>query len=190
MTLEDNIDNEKWDIVLTMLNNNPNILSEIDTNNLAWKIFQYSVAENGKDKLIEPYGQISDLKKLVLFCKTLGLKSHNLIEAVAFDDEIAIENFIVNSEINSEINSEDFGERTSLFIACAKNDFRKVKLLVENNCNVSHFDIDNFEAIDYTISEEIILYLKSVGGKTILERKSEYDEYCEAKEFWNKLNNK
>lgn len=179
---ENSIFNEQWDKALEFISKDENLIFELNPYDISWKIFYYSLVENGKEKHIPPFGKKTDLNKLVEICKVNGITGKNLPQATAFKDKNQI-NFLL--ENGHKINEEDFGERTALIVASALNDKELVSFLIKKNANVSHFDQDNLEAIDFTTSNEIIEILKANGGKTEQERDKEYDDYCNARESLN-----
>lgn len=179
---ENSIFNEQWDKALEFISKDENLIFELNPYDISWKIFYYSLVENGKEKHIPPFGKKTDLNKLVEICKVNGITGKNLPQATAFKDKNQI-NFLL--ENGHKINEEDFGERTALMVASALNDKELVSFLIKKNANVSHFDQDNLEAIDFTTSNEIIEILKANGGKTEQERDKEYDDYCNARESLN-----
>jgi len=179
---ENSIFNEQWDQALEFISKDENLIFELNPYDISWKIFYYSLVENGKEKHIPPFGKKSDLNKLVELCKINGIKGENLPQATAFKDKNQI-NFLLSN--GHKIDEEDFGERTALMVASALNDKELVSFLIEKKANVSHFDQDNLEAIDFTSSNKIIEILKSNGGKTEQERNKEYDDYCNARESLN-----
>jgi len=180
--IDDIFFNEQWDKVLDEVTNNKNLISAIDPSELAWKRFQYQLAQNGKEELVFPFGNISDLLKLTEFCKNHGLLGLTIPQATAFQQTDQIKKLL---DAGHNIDEEDFGERTGLLVASALNDFELVKFFITNGAFVSFYDQDNYEAIDLTTSHEIIELLQKHNGRTKEQRQQEYDEYCDAQEYWN-----
>ena len=52
---------------------------------------------------------------------------------------------------------------------------------------MSFYDQDNFEAIDFTTSDQIKEILNKHNGRTKSQRQQDYDEYCDAREKLNIL---
>ena len=173
--------NEEWDEVLKELIKYKNLIMTIDPYDLAWKRFQYQLAENGIQELVSPFGKYSDLIKLISYCKK-RIVGQTIPQATAFQQIEQIKS-LLNKGHN--IDEQDFGERTGLLVAATLNDYEMVKFFVGNGAFVSFYDQDNLEAIDFTTSNEIKNFLKNVGGKTEKERNKEYDDYCESREYWN-----
>jgi hypothetical protein len=180
----DIIFNEQWDKVFKLISNDKTLISEIDSYDIAWKRFYYGLVENGKEEHIPPYGQFSDLLKVVDICISNGMKGKSIPQATAFEDKNTIDKLISEGH---RIDEEDFGERTALMVAATLNNIDLVRYIIDRNASISHYDQDNYEAIDFTTSNEIIELLKSLGGKTKDERNKEYDEYCVAREYWNDI---
>lgn len=182
--INDILFNEQWDKVLDLISKDKFLISEIDSYDIAWKRFYYGLVENGKEVHIEPFGQFSDLLKVVDICIMNGLKGKTIPQATAFQDKMTIDKLISEGH---RIDEEDFGERTALMVAATLNNIDLVRFIIDKDANISHYDQDNFEAIDFTTSDEIIELLKSLGGKTKEERNKEFDEYCDAREYWNNI---
>ncbi len=180
----DIIFNEQWDRVLEEISKDKNLIGHIEPYDLAWKRFQYQLAENGIEELVPPYGKFKDLLKLIEICKNQGLTGLNIPQATAFQqlDQIKV---LLNQ--GHEIDEQDFGERTGLFVAAALNDIHLVNFFIDNGAFVSFYDQDNFEAIDFTTSDEIKEILNKHNGRTKTQRQQDYDEYCDAREKLNIL---
>ena len=176
--------NEEWDNVLEELNKDKSLISTIDPADLAWKRFQYQLAENGVEELVPPFGKLSDLLKVINLCKKEGLLGSTIPQATALQQLERIKNLISQGH---KLDEQDFGERTGLLVASALNDLELVKFFIGQGAFVSFFDQDNLEAIDMTASKEIKDLLQSHNGKTEKQREKEYDEYCDAREHLNNL---
>ena len=182
--IEDILFNEQWDKVIEEIIRDKELITTIDPADLAWKRFQYQLSENGKEKLVPPYGDYSDLLTLIDLCKAGGLLGLTIPQATAFRQLGQIKMLLDNGH---SIDEQDFGERTGLLVAAVLNDLGLVKFMIDNGAFVSFYDQDNFEAIDLTTSEEIIELLQQHNGKTKAQRKKDYNEYCEARENLNVL---
>ncbi|APZ47691.1 hypothetical protein BW723_15940 [Polaribacter reichenbachii] len=181
---DDIIFNEQWDRVLEEISKDKSLIGQIEPYDLAWKRFQYQIAENGIEELVLPYGNFTDLLKLIEICKNQGLTGLNIPQATAFQqlDQIKI---LLNQ--GHEIDEQDFGERTGLLVAAALNDVQLVNFFIDNGAFVSFYDQDNLEAIDFTTSDEIKKILNKNNGRTKAQRQQDYDEYCDAREKLNVL---
>ncbi len=182
--IEDIIFNEQWDRVLDEISKDKNLIGQIEPYDLAWKRFQYQLAENGIEKLVPPFGNFTDLLKLIEICKKEGLIGLNIPQATAFQQLDQIKKLLGQGH---KIDEQDFGERTGLLIASALNDLELVQFFINQGAFVSFYDQDNLEAIDMTSSSEIKDLLQSHNGKTEKQREKEYDEYCDAREHLNTL---
>lgn len=182
--IDDILFNEQWDRVLEEISKDKNLIGQIEPYDLAWKRFQYQLAENGIEELVPLYGNFTELLKLIEICKNQGLTGLNIPQATAFLQLDQIK-FLLNQ--GHEIDEQDFGERTGLLVAAALNDIKLVNFFIDNGAFVSFYDQDNFEAIDLTTSNEIIELLATHGGKTKTQRRQDYDEYCDAREKLNIL---
>ena len=180
----DIIFNEQWDRVLEEISKDKSLIGQIEPYDLAWKRFQYQLAENGIEELVLPYGNFKDLLKLIEIFKNQGLTGLNIPQATVFQqlDQIKI---LLNQ--GHEIDEQDFGERTGLLVAAALNDVQLVNFFIDNGAFVSFYDQDNLEAIDFTTSDEIKEILKKNNGRTKAQRQQDYDEYCDAREKLNVL---
>jgi hypothetical protein len=176
--------NEEWDKVLQELNKDKSLISNIDPANLAWKRFQYQLAENGVEELVPPFGKLSDLLKVINLCKKEGLLGSTIPQATALQQPERIKYLISQGQ---KLDEQDFGERTGLLVASALNDLKLVKFFIDQDAFVSFFDQENLEAIDITTSKEIKDLLQSHNGKTEKQREKEYNEYCDAIEHLNNL---
>lgn len=181
---DDIIFNEQWDRVLEEISKDKSLIGQIEPYDLAWKRFQYQLAENGIEELVLPYGNFTDLLKLIEIFKNQGLTGLNIPQATAFQqlDQIKI---LLNQ--GHEIDEQDFGERTGLLVAAALNDVQLVNFFIDNGAFVSFYDQDNLEAIDFTTSDEIKEILNKNNGRTKAQRQQDYDEYCDAREKLNVL---
>ena len=182
--IEDIFFNEEWEKVLEELTKDSTLISKITPSDLAWKRFQYQLAENGKEELIPPFGSFSDLLKIIDLCKTEGLLGLTIPQATALQQPDQIKQLINDGH---KIDEQDFGERTGLLVAAALNDFSLVKFFIDQGAFVSFYDQDNLEAIDLTLSKEISDLLQTHNGKTEEQRKVEYNDYCDAREHLNIL---
>jgi|GEM_PF-1968253 Ankyrin repeat. len=182
--IEDIFFNEDWNSFLKAVTENKDIISTIDPADLAWKRFQYQLSENGKTDLVPPYGNFTELLKVIEYCKNNGLLGLTISQATAFQQIEQIK-YLLSQGLN--IDEQEFGETTGLLIAAALNDYDLVKFFIDNGALVSFYDQDNFEAIDLTVSNDIVQLLKQCGGKTKEQRQQDYDEYCEARENLNIL---
>lgn len=182
--IEDIIFNEQWGRVLDEISKDKNLIGQIEPYDLAWKRFQYQLAENGIEKLVPPFGNFTDLLKLIEICKKEGLIGLNIPQATAFQQLDQIKKLLSQGH---KIDEQDFGERTGLLIASALNDLELVQFFINEGAFVSFYDQDNLEAIDMTTSSEIKDLLQSHNGKTEKQREKEYDEYCDAREHLNIL---
>lgn len=182
--IEDIVFNEQWDRVLEEIYKDKNRIGQIEPYDLAWKRFQYQLAENGIEELVAPYGNYTDLLEIIDICKNQGLKGLNIPQATAFQQLDQIK-FLLNQ--GHDIDEQDFGERTGLLVAAALNDIHLVKFFIDNGASVSFYDQDNFEAIDLTTSDDIIEILNKHNGRTNEQRQHDYDEYCDARDKLNVL---
>lgn len=182
--LENLLDLEQWDKVLEMLSTNNKLVTEVDTEYLAMKNFQYALVANAKEQHVFSYADPGKLKKTISFCRRHGLLTDNIASAASFQDIDRIEYLFANGH---QVDEHSFGERTGLIVAAALNDLQLVKFFLSKDALVSFTDYENNEAIDYTTHTEIIQLLKSNGGKTKEERKQDYNEYCDAREKLNAL---
>jgi len=182
--IDDIIFNEQWDRVLEEISKDKNLVGQIEPYDLAWKRFQYQLAENGIEELVPPFGKFKDLLKLIEICKNQGLTGLSIPQATAFQqlDQIKV---LLNQ--GHEIDEQDFGERTGLLVAAALNDIQLVNFFIDNGAFVSFYDQDNFEAIDFTTSDQIKEILNKHNGRTKSQRQQDYDEYCDAREKLNIL---
>ncbi len=178
----DKIFNEQWDKVYELISNDKTLISEIDSYDITCKRFYYGLVENGKEEYIPPFGQFSDLLKVVDACVNNGMKGKTIPQATAFQQIDQIKELLDHGH---NIDEQDFGERTGLLVAAALNDFELVKFFVDNGAFVSFYDQDNLEAIDLTNSIEILDILAKNNGKTKQQRADDYDEYCIARESLN-----
>jgi len=182
--IDDIVFNEQWDRVLEEISKDKNLIRQIEPYDLAWKRFQYQLAENGKEELIAPYGDFKDLLELIKTCKNEGMVGLTIPQATALQQFDRIKSLL---DEGHSIDEQDFGERTGLLVAATLNDLELVEFFIDNGAFVSFFDQDNFEAIDLTTSKEIIEILTKHGGKTKAQRRQDYDEYCDAREKLNIL---
>jgi len=182
--IEDIFFNEDWNGFLKVVAENKDIISIINPADLAWKRFQYQLSENGKTDLIPPFGNFTELLKVIEHCKNNGLLGLTIPQATVFQQFEQIE-YLLSQGHN--IDEQEFGETTGLLVAAALNDYDLVKFFIDNGAFVSFYDQDNFEAIDLTTSDEIVQLLKQHNCKTKEQRQQDYDEYCEAKEKLNIL---
>ena len=173
---------ERWDKVHEMLSREKELIIQINAQDLAWKIFQYALAANGKDRLVPPFGEYVDLKKVISLCKKNGMTADSIPEAALLQDLSRIKQLLASGH---KIDEHTLGERTGLLVSAAIDDLQLVEFFLDNNALVSFDDIENLEAIDYATDEKIIEFLKSKGGKTKEQRKEEYDAYCVATEQMN-----
>lgn len=180
--LTDIFDNEQWDRVFEELFKNKELCSSIDPADLAWKRYQYQLAENGKSELVAPFGKKSDLLKVIELCKQQGMLGLTIPQATAFQQVEQIKNLLSNGH---HIDEEEFCETTGLLVAAALNDYELVKYFIDNGAFVSFLDQDNNEAIDLTTSKEISDLLSKNKGKTKEQRADDYDAYCIARENLN-----
>lgn len=178
------LDLEQWDKAYEMLLADKKLVSEVDTDYLAMKKFQYALVENGKDKHIFPNTNPIDLTRTISLCKQLGLLAENIPSATSFQDINQIEILLENGH---QLDEHSFGERTGLIVASALNDLELVKYFIDKGAFVSFYDYENFEAIDYTTNDDIVTLLKSKGGKTKEQRNEDYNEYCDSREKLNVL---
>lgn len=185
--LQDHIDDEQWNKVFGLISNDNSLYKHIEPYDVAWKLFYYSLVANKKEEQISPFVDFEILKQVATLCKKNGIQGQTIPQATAFQDK---ERIISLLQSGHKIDEEDFGDRTAIVVAATLNDYDLTSFLIEQNCNVSHSGQDNFEAIDFTTSDEIIELLHLHNGKTKEERKKEFDEYCEAKEYWNAINKK
>lgn len=182
--IDDIIFNEQWDRVLEEISKDKNLIGQIEPYDLAWKRFQYQLAENGKEELIAPYGDFKDLLELIKTCKNEGMVGLTIPQATALQQFDRIKSLL---DEGHSIDEQDFGERTGLLVAATLNDLELVEFFIDNGAFVSFFDQDNFEAVDLTTSKEIIEILTKHGGRTKAQRRQDYDEYCDAREKLNIL---
>lgn len=182
--IEDIFFNEEWNSFLEAVTENKDFISTIDPAYLAWKRFQYQLSENGKIDLVPPFGNFTELLKVIEYCKSNGLLGLTIPQATAFQQVGQIKNLLSQGH---NIDEQEFGETTGLLIASALNNYNLVKFFIDNGAFVSFFDQENFEAIDLTVSSDIIQLLKQYGGKTKQQRQQDYDEYCDAREKLNIL---
>lgn len=182
--IEDIFFNEDWNGFLEAVTEDKDIISTIDPTDLAWKRFQYQLAENGKINLIPPFGNFTELIKVIKYCKKNGLVGVTIPQATAFQQIEQIKSLLSKGH---NIDEQEFGETTGLLVAAALNDYDLVKFFIDNGAFVSFYDQDNFEAIDLTTSDDIVQLLKQYNGKTKEQRQQDYDEYCEAREKLNIL---
>lgn len=182
--IDDIVFNEQWDKVLGEISKDKNLIGRLEPYDLAWKRFQYQLADNGKDELIAPFGDFKDLLKIIDKCKEEGIVGLTIPQATAFQQLDQINSLLQQGH---NIDEQDFGERAGLLVAATLNDKQLVQFFIDNGAFVSFYDQDNFEAIDLTTSEEIIELLAGHGGKTKAQRRQDYDEYCDAREKLNIL---
>lgn len=182
--IDDIVFNEQWDRVLEEISKDKNLIGRLEPYDLAWKRFQYQLADNGKEELIAPFGDFKDLLKIIDKCKEEGIVGLTIPQATAFQQLDQINNLLQQGH---NIDEQDFGERTGLLVAATLNDKELVQFFIDNGAFVSFYDQDNFEAIDLTTSKEIIELLAGHGGKTKAQRRQDYDEYCDAREKLNIL---
>lgn len=176
--------NEDWNSFLEIIKENSDIISTIDPADLAWKRLQYQLSENGKINLIPPFGNLTDLLKVIEYCKSNGLLGLTIPQATAFHQFEQIK-YLLSQGHN--IDEQEFGEITGLLIASSLNDYNIVKFFIDNGAFVSFFDQENFEAIDLTVSSDIIQLLTQYGGKSKQQRQQDNDKYCDAREKLNIL---
>ena len=158
--IDDLVFNEQWSIVLEEISKDKNLIGKIEPYDLAWKRFQYQLADNKKEELIAPFGDLKDLLKIIDKCKEEGMVGLTIPQATAFQQLDQIKKLIKQGH---NIDEQDFGERTGLLVAATLNDVQLVQFFLDNGAFVSFFDQDNFEAIDLTTSKEIIeLFLVNV----------------------------
>ena len=170
--IDDIVFNEQWDRVLEEISKDKNLIGRLEPYDLAWKRFQYQLADNGKEELIAPLGDFKDLLKIIDKCKNEGIVGQTIPQATAFQQLDQIKKLLKQGH---NIDEQDFGERTGLLVAATLNDEQLVQFFIDNRAFVSFFDQDNFEAIDLTISNEIIELLARHGGKTKAQRRQDYD---------------
>lgn len=187
MALQDHIENERWDKVLELISMDNSLCEQIDPRDISYKIFYYSLQKNLKEDQNSSNFDLDIFEQVVYICIQNGLLGNTLPQATAFQNK---ERIISLLQDGHDINQEDFGERTAIMVAATLNDYALSKFLIEQSCNVSHYDQDSFEAIDFTTSNEIFDLLHLHKGRTKEERKKAFDEYCEAKEYWNDINKK
>ncbi len=165
--LGDLVFDEQWDRVFEAISKDKGLIDNIDPNNLSWKRFQYQLAENRIEELMQPFGNFEDLLKVIDICKKHGMTGVNIPQAVAFQQIEQIKNLLIRGHNIDEI---DFGGRTGLLVAAALNDIEIVHFLIENGAFISFCDQEGLEAIDYTTSTEIIEILSMHNGKTESQR--------------------
>lgn len=182
--IDDIVFNEQWDRVLEEISKDKNLIGRLEPYDLAWKRFQYQLADNGKEELIAPFGDFKDLLKIIDKCKEEGIVGLTIPQVTAFQQIDQIKKLITQGH---NIDEQDFGERTGLLVAATLNNKQLVQFFIDNGAFVSFYDQDNFEAIDLTTSNEIIELLAGHGGKTKAQRRQDYDEYCDAREKLNIL---
>jgi ankyrin repeat protein len=182
--IDDIIFNEQWNKVLEAISKDKNLIEQINPYDLAWKRFQYQLAENGIEELVPPYGKLTDLLELIDIYKNQGLTGLTIPQATAFQQIDQIKKLL---DQGHNIDEQDFGERTGLLVAAALNDVELVTFFIGNGAFVSFYDQDNFEAIDLTTSREIIELLTKHNGRTKAQRRQDFDEYCDAREELNIL---
>lgn len=182
--IDDIVFNEQWDRVLEEISKDKNLIEQIEPYDLAWKRFQYQLAENGKEKLIKPFGKFIDLLELIEKCKNEGLVGLTIPQATAFQQTDQIKTLLNQGH---SIDEQDFGERTGLLVAATLNDLELVQFFIDNGAFVSFYDQDNYEVIDLTTLKEIIEILTKHNGRTKAQRRQDYDEYCDAREKLNIL---
>ena len=181
--IEEYFFNEDWNGLLKAVTEDNNILS-IDSADLAWKRFQYQLAENGKIDLIPPFGNFTELLKVINYCKKNGLVGVTIPKAAALQQIEQIKSLLSQGH---NIDEQEYGETTGLLVAATLNDYDLVKYFIDNGAFVSFYNQDNFEAIDLTTSDNIVQLLKQYNGKTKKQRQQNYDEYCEARDKLNIL---
>jgi len=182
---EDLFWDEQWDKILEEIAKDKSLIRTINLDRLAGKRLEYQLVENGKeDALVYPYGEFSDLIKLIEYCKKEGMLGVTIPQATAFQQLEQIEALLKERH---HIDEEAPGERSGLLIAAALNDFELVKFFIENGAFEQNWDFENRTAIDLTTSKEIIAFLRKRGVKTKEERDKEFDEYCISIEQRNKL---
>lgn len=182
--IDDIVFNEQWNRVLEEISKDKNLIGRLEPYDLSWKRFQYQLADNGKEELIAPFGDFKDLLKIIDKCIDEGIVGLTIPQATAFQQLNQIKKLLKQGH---NIDEQDFGERTGLLVAATLNDEQLVQFFIDNGAFVSFFDQDNFEAIDFTTSNEIIELLTRHGGKTKAQRRQDYDEYCAAREKLNIL---
>ena len=69
--IDDLVFNEQWSIVLEEISKDKNLIGKIEPYDLAWKRFQYQLADNKKEELIAPFGDLKDLLKIIFVGKTV-----------------------------------------------------------------------------------------------------------------------
>ena len=171
-------DNEQWGKVFEKIFKNKDLVLSIDPADLAWKRFQYQLVENGKYDLVAPFGNFSDLLKIVEFCKGQGFLGLTIPQATAFQQPDQIKTLLANGH---KIDEQEFGESTGLLVAAVLNDYELVEFFIDNGAFVSFYNQDSFEAIDLTTSQNIIDLLTKNKGKTKQQRSEVYNEYCDAR---------
>ncbi len=82
--IDDIIINEQWDRVLEEISKDKNLIGRLEPYDLAWKRFQYQLADNGKEELIAPFGDFKDLLKIIDKCKEEGIVGLTIPQATAF----------------------------------------------------------------------------------------------------------
>jgi len=174
----------QWDKALKLILNNIHLVPEIDSYDITWSLFYYALIKNGTEEEFPHFGKYSDLLKIQELCQSNGMKVETIPQAVAFRDKELIDDLLSKGH---NIDEEDFGERSALIVASVFNDIDLVNFLIKRNANISHYDQEHLEAIDYTSSQSIIKLLKSNGGKTKQERDKEYYDYCEAQTTLNEI---
>ena len=182
--IDDIIFNEQWSRVLEEISKNKNLIGRFEPYDLAWKRFQYQLADNGKEELTAPFGDLKDLLKIIALFTEEGMVGLTIPQAAALQQLDQIKKLIGQGH---NIDEQDFGERTGLLVAATLNDKELVRFFIDNGASVSFYDQDNFEAIDLTTAKEIIELLAAHNGKTKEHRRQDYDEYCDAREKLNIL---
>jgi ankyrin repeat protein len=182
--VNDAIELEQWDKVLEIIVRNRKLISTIDISQLAQYRFHYQLSRNENYVYGPNLGSFSDLLNVIEICKIEGVLAATIPQATVFQQMGQIKNLL---EQGHNIDEEDFGDRTSLLVAATLNDFELVKFFIDTGANVSHYDYENYEAIDLTTSKQIIDFLQKHGGKTKEQRQQEYDEYCDEREYFNIL---
>lgn len=174
--------NEQWNMVLEEISKNKNLIGQIEPYDLALKRFYYQLAENGKEEHLAHFGDFKVLLKIIDMCKNAGMVGLTIPQATAFQQIEQIKNLLFKER---NIDEQDFGEITGLIVAATLNDLDLVQFFIDNGAFVSFYDQDNFEAIDFTTSKEIIDLLTAHGGRTKAQRRKNYDEYCDERENLN-----
>ncbi|MFT4801901.1 MAG: ankyrin repeat protein [Flavobacteriaceae bacterium] len=176
------IDNEHWGKALEFISKDKSLISKIPIDDIANELIRYALVENGIEEHVPPFGKYSDLKKLSDLCIDSGMKGKSLPHSTAFRDLTQIDSLLLKGHKIDEI---DHFERTALMVASALNDIDLVQFIIDKKADISFTDYEGMEAIDLTISLEIIELLKLKGGKTKQEHEKEDEEMYRGIYEWN-----